>query len=109
MIDTKKEKWEDSYSRKENFIYYPKEEAVKFLNRFVKKRVGADGFIQLLEPEKQLKGLDFGCGIGRITLLMHEFGIDGYGVDISENAILEAKNLATHFGMEYKTGGGTSI
>ena len=38
MFDTKKEKWEESYGRGENFMYYPKEETVKFLNRFVKKK-----------------------------------------------------------------------
>lgn len=109
MIDTKKEKWEESYSRKENFMYYPKEEVVKFLNRFVKKRVGTDSFVQLLESDQELKGLDFGCGIGRMTLLMHEFRIDGYGIDISENAITEAKKLATHFGMQYQNKGGVQV
>ena len=39
MFDTKKEKWEESYGRGENFMYYPKEETVKFLNRFVKKKI----------------------------------------------------------------------
>ena len=33
-----KKNWEASYSRGENFIYYPKEEIVKFLNRFIKKK-----------------------------------------------------------------------
>ncbi len=28
-------KWEESYDRKENFIFYPKDEYVKFLNRFI--------------------------------------------------------------------------
>ncbi len=30
--------WEESYARQENFIFYPKEEYVKFLNRFVRKK-----------------------------------------------------------------------
>ena len=38
MLDIKKEKWEESYNRGENFIYYPKEEVVKFLNRFIRIR-----------------------------------------------------------------------
>jgi len=37
--------------------------------------------------------LDYGCGIGRMTMLMHEFNIDSYGVDISNNAIQKAKEL----------------
>lgn len=31
-IDSYKEKWDESYARYENFIFYPKEEVVKFLN-----------------------------------------------------------------------------
>ncbi|MFT5917937.1 MAG: hypothetical protein ACI81T_004454, partial [Bacteroidia bacterium] len=31
----KKDKWDQSYARGENFIFFPKEEVVKFLNRFV--------------------------------------------------------------------------
>lgn len=98
MLNTKKEKWEESYNRGENFIYYPKEETVKFLNRFVKKKTSLNEYVQLIYPSHKLRGLDFGCGIGRMTVLLHEFDIDGYGIDISENAIVEAKNLAKHFG-----------
>lgn len=32
---------------------------------------------------RPLKGLDYGCGIGRQTLLLKEFGINAYGIDIS--------------------------
>lgn len=39
------------------------------------------------------KALDFGCGVGRMTILLSEFGIDAYGIDISTNAINEAKQL----------------
>ena len=42
--------------------------------------------------------LDYGCGIGRLTILLREFGLDAYGVDISAKAIAEAKKLALHFG-----------
>jgi len=102
MIDIKKENWEDSYSRGENFIYYPKEETVKFLNRFVKKKKSLDEYVQILNPNvtEPLKGLDFGCGIGRMTVLLHEFNINGYGIDISENAIVEAKKLSTRLGFD---------
>ena len=33
MFDIKKKNWEESFSRGENFIFYPKEETVKFINR----------------------------------------------------------------------------
>ncbi len=97
MFDIKKEKWEDSYYRGENFIFYPKEEVVKFINRFIKKKKSFNEYIQLLPSFQKLKGLDLGCGIGRTTILLYEFDIEGYGIDISENAIIEAKNFAKKF------------
>jgi len=45
-----------------------------------------------------VRGLDFGCGIGRLAILMKEFGIDAYGMDISPQAIKTAKDLAAHCG-----------
>lgn len=99
-MDIKKDKWEQSYERGENAIFYPKEEVVKFLNRFVVKRESVDKFEQILQSSTKLKGLDFGCGVGRMTVLMHEFGINGYGVDISQNAINSAKNLSKKLGYD---------
>lgn len=99
-MEIKKSDWEKSYKNLDNFILYPKEEVVKFLNRFVRKKVGFNEFHEILlennEGQTKLKALDFGCGIGRQTILLEEFGIEGYGVDISENAIITAKEFAGH-------------
>jgi len=97
-METYVDKWEESYSRYENFIFYPKEEYVKFLNRFVRKRIGIDKFFNILDFEGGGRALDYGCGLGRLTILMKEFGLDAYGVDISSNAISNANDLAKHFG-----------
>lgn len=53
---------------------------------------GGAGF--KLDELTSLKALDFGCGIGLQSLMMSEFGIKAYGIDISSNAINLAKNLA---------------
>ncbi len=98
--DLQTDNWETSYSRKDNFIYYPKDEVVKFINRFVRKRNGIDLFTDIIGTGSVLKGLDLGCGIGRQTILMEEFKMHGYGVDISAIAIKEAKSLARSFGYE---------
>jgi SAM-dependent methyltransferase len=86
--------WEESYKRKENFIVYPKEEVVKFLNRFVKKRNDRSLLpeFSLLE-NRRLRALDFGCGVGRQTILLSEFDIDVWGGDISENALSFARQM----------------
>jgi ubiquinone/menaquinone biosynthesis C-methylase UbiE len=90
-----KSEWDDSYDRYENHIFYPKEEVVKFLNHFVRKKIGNNTFRDILESNKEegLRGLDYGCGIGRMTMLLHEFNIDSYGIDISTSAIKKAKDL----------------
>ena len=93
-----KDKWEESYKREENFIFYPKEEVVKFMNRFVRKRSGVNEFKDVMDFSGGVKALDFGCGIGRHAILMREFGIDAYGVDISSTAIDVAKDLSETFG-----------
>lgn len=98
MIENFKDKWEESYARHENFIFYPKEESIKFLNRFVRKKVGIDKFVDIISFAKEVRGLEYGCGIGRIPILMREFGMDAYGVDISQNAINKAKEMAHHLG-----------
>lgn len=99
-LDIHQQQWNESYSRGENFIFYPKDEIVKFLNRFVRKKTGIDTFTDILDFSKPVRGLDFGCGIGRQTILMREFGIDAYGYDISSQAIAEAKKLARHLGYD---------
>jgi ubiquinone/menaquinone biosynthesis C-methylase UbiE len=95
--DLKAVKWEESYGRLENYIFYPQAEVVKFLNRFIRKKTGINQFRDIYNPRLPLTALDFGCGIGRNVLLFEEFGIKGYGIDISSNAINTAKELAEYF------------
>ncbi len=96
--------WNESYDREENNILYPQPEVVKFLNRYIRKKIDFSGnFIEILKKdskEKKLSALDFGCGVARHTILMEEFGIKSYGLDISENAIKKARENAKFFGFE---------
>ena len=36
------DKWEESYRRKENFVFYPHEEIIRFVSKYIRKRVGLD-------------------------------------------------------------------
>ena len=93
-----KEQWDQSYIRNENNILYPNSEVVKFLNRYVRKKVDNNAFIDILNFNEKFKGLDFGCGVARSAILMEEFGIEAYGVDISSAAIKKGKELAYDYG-----------
>ena len=62
----------------ENSILYPQAEVVKFLNRFVAKRL-SDGSVKtlLLSAKGQnLRGLDFGCGVGTHSLALSAFNTE---------------------------------
>ena len=39
MKDIKLREWEESYERGENNILYPQEEVVRFLNRYIRKKL----------------------------------------------------------------------
>lgn len=99
-MQTEKNHWEKSYQRKENHLFYPKEEAVKFINRYIKKKLSTEQKFKNILKSSNLRGLDFGCGIGRLSILLKEFEIDCYGIDISTHAINTAKKLAINFGFD---------
>ncbi|MDC0473554.1 class I SAM-dependent methyltransferase [Alphaproteobacteria bacterium] len=84
-----KGEWEASYGRGENSIFYPQTEVVRFLNRFIRKKVDENGTLRDILETKQanLRCLDFACGIGTHSFLCQEFDIQATGCDISETAI----------------------
>jgi ubiquinone/menaquinone biosynthesis C-methylase UbiE len=88
--DDKKLEWEKSYLQKDNFVFYPHEEVIRFVTKYIRKRIGISEF----ENSKYIiEGpiLDLGCGIGRHVSYLFEMGLDVYGVDISDVAITIAR------------------
>jgi len=93
MTGFRSSEWNESYKRGENYIFYPKEEVVKFLNRFVRKKVNLREYKDLIKLPKNPRGLDLGCGIGVQSVLLSEFGFNTVGVDISDMAIKKAEEI----------------
>lgn len=89
--------WDIRFENGENILFYPHEVFVKFLSRYIKKRIGFDKFESVLAAQERIRGLDFGCGSGRQSVLMAEFGIEAYGVDISQRAIEISEQMADYF------------
>jgi ubiquinone/menaquinone biosynthesis C-methylase UbiE len=99
-MNNQKLEWEDSYKNKDNFIFYPHEEVVRFFAKYITKRVGLDSFIKRDPLNNVPKVLDLGCGIGRHVLLSHSMKTDAYGVDLSDFAIKFAIDWAEREGMK---------
>ncbi len=87
--------WNDSYERKENFLFYPSDGVVQFVNRYIRKRIGISEFIDLVDYP--VIGLDAGCGIGRHVKFGIEQGFSMFGFDLSSVSISIAHDwLARH-------------
>lgn len=68
--------WENLYARQHLGPKYPEDAVVRF------------AFSNLTTGQKVL---DLGCGAGRHTIFLAENGFEAYGIDISENAVVEAE------------------
>ena len=93
--------WEKSYARGDNNILYPQAEAVRFLNRFIVKRNSDHSVERIIDTplDKGLRGLDFACGVGTHCAAFYDFGIEGFGADISSNAVKMARRNASKRGI----------
>lgn len=112
MNNELKDKWEEAYENRNNFIFYPSEYIIRFLSKYVKKRVGYDQFDIIDHTMK--KSLDLGCGIGTNTFLCDDFNIESHGIDLSEVAIKYAKELAVknqkkHLNNNFIVGSATNL
>jgi len=95
--------WDNSYKQKDNYVFYPHEEIIRFVSKYIKKRIGFDDFINISKDIESVDVLDIGCGIGRHIKMLYEYKINGYGFDLSSVAINKANKLLNKYG--YKTQG----
>jgi SAM-dependent methyltransferase len=89
--DARRAAWEASYSRGENFVFYPSDEVVRFMSRHIRKRIGWDRFHDVAPGAAGARLLDAGCGIGRNLLLGLDMGLEPYGADLSGTAVAMAR------------------
>lgn len=85
------EQWDKAYQDGGNICFYPHEEIIRFVNKYVRKREGFDQFrniMDLTEEEwKSFSSLDLGCGMGRHVKFLDEFGLNPVGIDLSDEAV----------------------
>ena len=85
--------WEESYKRRENFCFIPSDEIIKFISRYIVKRVGINEFKKVIRYEGFPKVLDACCGIGRNLIFGEQMGFSMYGFDLSSKAVETAKEF----------------
>ena len=98
-MDTRQEEWNASYRARETFIFYPHEEVIRFVSRYVRKRTGRHTFLNIGGADAAPRLLDLGCGSGRHVVYAHEMGIEAYGIDLSDTAVDQAREWAAEAGM----------
>lgn len=90
--------WNASYVRKENTLFYPGEPVVRFVNKFIRRRIGPDEFDRAFDTAPRF--LDIGSGAGRHLLFLVENGYYPIGVELSEVACAQARDLMTAAGID---------
>lgn len=97
-------KWNRAYHRGGNICFYPHEEIIRFINKYVRKRDGINEFHNVMDLSEEewdcFRSLDLGCGIGRHVKFLDEFGLNPFGVDLSDAAVSMGKNWFQELGRE---------
>lgn len=93
-VNNSKTEWDNSYENRDNFVFSPHEEVIRFVSKFIRKRIALNEFRDVAPGSDHGRVLDLGCGIGRHVIFCHEMGLDAYGVDLSDAAIRVARDWA---------------
>ncbi len=98
-IDTRSREWEESYARRENHVFYPGDEVVRFVSRHIRRRKGLSEYEDVVPGASGAKVLDVGCGIGRTLVFGTRMGLTMYGTDLSSHAIGLAREWLASIGV----------
>ena len=97
-MNNRQDQWESSYKNQDNFMFYPDDEVIRFVSKYIRKKIGPSEFVDLSQTATTDRILDLGCGIGRHVIFLSEMGLDGYGIDLSKTAVQTAVKRAPHLG-----------
>jgi SAM-dependent methyltransferase len=98
-LENQRFKWEESYRQRDNFLFYPNEEIIRFVSKYIRKRVGLTELIDIYNTSRPARLLDLGCGIGRHVVFAHEMGLEAYGIDLAAEALEVARQWARQKGL----------
>ena len=98
-MNDRKAEWDAAYALKQNFLYYPNEEVIRFISRFWRQRIGIEEYRDKTRYRNGMKSLDLGCGIGRHVVYLHDVGFESHGIDLSAEAIGAARQWGRGLGI----------
>ena len=98
-MNVQTKEWDMSYRNRDNFLFYPNEEVIRFVSKYIRKRIGFGEFQNCISCNSSPTIIDLGCGIGRHVIYCHEMGLDAYGIDLSGDAVRIAVKWAGDRGM----------
>lgn len=90
-MNLKTKEWNASYQNRDNFLFYPHEEVIRFVSNYIRRKIGSDRYIDIHRGPASPKVIDLGCGIGRHVKFLHEYGLDAVGIDLSNAAVNTAQ------------------
>lgn len=97
LMEFKLSEWNKSYTKGDNLLFWPHEEIIRFVSKYIRKRIDITEFAQIKDFQT---ALDLGCGIGRHVKYLDEMGFDPFGVDLSDVAIAKGKQWFRQLGRE---------
>lgn len=98
MSDNKSD-WDKSFANRDNFVFYPHEEVIRFVSKFIRKRTDLAQFHDVHVDAAGSRILDLGCGIGRHVIYLESMGLDAYGIDLSDVAVQKARDWGKQIGL----------
>jgi SAM-dependent methyltransferase len=91
--------WDSSYARRENYVFAPCDEMVRFVSRYLRCRIDLHEIVDLSPGAAGALVADIGCGIGRNLLFGTDMGLSMHGCDLSGSAVAVARKwLSTRLG-----------
>lgn len=83
--------WDSAYAQRQNFVFQPSSELVRFVSRQFRRRTGLDEFVDVIPGIGEQPILDACCGIGRNLVFGTAMGLEMHGFDLSERAVSVAR------------------
>lgn len=91
--ENRRNAWEDSYRRGENHVFFPCDEVIRFVARYLRRRVDQDTVrdVNTSASGEPLRMLDLGCGMGRNLVFGESMGVAMFGIELSQVAVDKAR------------------